>query len=469
MLHRSHVIATFCLYLFIQSHNIGNLVSSQGSRVLNLGENLPDLVKQGTNRNWLIKFYAPWCYACQRLEPIYHRVAEKIYHNHDHLLVGRVDCTKYNNVCQHYDVQSYPTILFINRDSRYEFSSSERSVELIVNFAERLHGPDVKELNDCVIDKLSNNHNQIVVSSFKNTSNEVHLAFKKVAKQMKTDFCFFHLNSICNDTLDEENLYLVKKYIDQPLKFEYSDDATTDELAEYFKQWLDLESFPIYGQIHRLNYEKLLDLNRTLVLAIIEKYEQARQFTIPSAKFYKQFEGLVPTLVQSHPQYTYAWTSDLELIYRIIIGQIPTPNLMILKPDKSFHYMMENATTENESINKVPSSLSDEFIIELIRKAGKGRLNFFGGNDIYTEFKRFIFTKYIQFHRLVLANPLLTSILVLLPTVGVSLIIYITCFTDGVFFDEQDINDDEENEHLEHNFEANGEHIRASRNHVKQD
>ena len=60
---------------------------------------------------WFVKFYAPWCPHCQRLEPIW----DAFYHkNKSKINVASVDCTSsYGSlVCKEYEVKGYPTLLY---------------------------------------------------------------------------------------------------------------------------------------------------------------------------------------------------------------------------------------------------------------------------------------------------------------------------------------------------------------------
>lgn len=37
------------------------------ARVVDIGPTLPDLLKEHSDKGWLIKFYAPWCHHCKQL------------------------------------------------------------------------------------------------------------------------------------------------------------------------------------------------------------------------------------------------------------------------------------------------------------------------------------------------------------------------------------------------------------------
>ena len=55
-----------------------------------------------------MKFYAPWCGHCKKLEPVWMQVAQQLAHSE--VRVGRVDCTKYSSMASHFGIRGYPTI-----------------------------------------------------------------------------------------------------------------------------------------------------------------------------------------------------------------------------------------------------------------------------------------------------------------------------------------------------------------------
>lgn len=76
------------------------------SRVLELSDRFLDVKHEG---QWFVMFYAPWCGHCKRTEPIWSHVAQSL--SNTNVRVGRVDCTRFTAVGQHFKINSYPTIM----------------------------------------------------------------------------------------------------------------------------------------------------------------------------------------------------------------------------------------------------------------------------------------------------------------------------------------------------------------------
>ena len=79
-------------------------------------------------------FYAPWCGHCKRLMPTFDEFAEG-YGDGQKLNVGRINCDEgdNSNLCTSYDVSGFPTVLYLNKDSFYEFRS-DRTIEGLRKF-----------------------------------------------------------------------------------------------------------------------------------------------------------------------------------------------------------------------------------------------------------------------------------------------------------------------------------------------
>ncbi|KAJ1687660.1 hypothetical protein LUZ63_019050 [Rhynchospora breviuscula] len=70
----------------------------------------------GQERYALVEFFAPWCGHCQRLAPDYERLASS-FKNTETVLIAKVDCTEFEDLCTKYDVTGYPTIHWFPKGS----------------------------------------------------------------------------------------------------------------------------------------------------------------------------------------------------------------------------------------------------------------------------------------------------------------------------------------------------------------
>lgn len=119
-----------------------------GSRVLELSDRFLDVRSEGetkmskpffpvificfyilTTGMWFVKFYAPYCGYCKKMEPVWNHVAQALYNTKLvrensclsflflmfycllSIRVGKVDCTRFKSVCQAFKIQGYPTII----------------------------------------------------------------------------------------------------------------------------------------------------------------------------------------------------------------------------------------------------------------------------------------------------------------------------------------------------------------------
>uniref|UniRef100_A0A1B0DK03 Uncharacterized protein n=1 Tax=Phlebotomus papatasi TaxID=29031 RepID=A0A1B0DK03_PHLPP len=111
---------------------------SAGSRVIELSDRFLDVRHEG---QWFVKFYAPWCGHCKRLEPVWSHVAQTLYNTN--VRVGKVDCTRFTSVAQAFSINSFPTIIFLKDGVEFVYNG-ERSKEELIHFVMRMSGPPVQ-------------------------------------------------------------------------------------------------------------------------------------------------------------------------------------------------------------------------------------------------------------------------------------------------------------------------------------
>lgn len=99
-----------------------------GSKVLELNE---ESLAQATQEHALmvVWFYAPWCKQCKLVRDSFEQAASS---GVEGVTFGRIDCTKYPNVKQAYEIFSYPAFKAIRGDRhRWVYTPKQRTGQMI--------------------------------------------------------------------------------------------------------------------------------------------------------------------------------------------------------------------------------------------------------------------------------------------------------------------------------------------------
>lgn len=102
-----------------------------------------------------VKFFAPWCGHCQKMASTWKDLA-LIYSNKE-VKISEVDCTQHASVCQSYDINGYPTLIFFHDGKKIQNYNGQRTIEEFSSFIDSLivlqqspvqNNGQVMELND---------------------------------------------------------------------------------------------------------------------------------------------------------------------------------------------------------------------------------------------------------------------------------------------------------------------------------
>ncbi|XP_054164892.1 protein disulfide-isomerase TMX3-like [Oppia nitens] len=400
---------------------ITQLVSIGSNRVIELNERFLEVLnREGEWRSFLVLFYAPWCYHCQQLEPVWGQVAQQIHNEDKEIYVGRVDCTKYTTLSTHFNIKGFPTILYINKDKRFEFRG-ERTKKEMIDFALRVNGPPVRHITDCShIDALRQTHDVLFVN-FDSTVNE---NYTKIATNYQSIDWFYYSSLKCNPFSDGIYSLKAKNYYK---KF--------DENEAQLEEWIKLQRFAQFVRITNSNFNLLLQTRKYLVIALIEEYKSSNKVN-PKHKW---FYDLMESIAYSYPNINdliIGWTPDVATINSIAIRTItPLPNIIVINSTTLQYYLIDGQLNSQNIISFLDNLTNDS-----------SKINALGGDRFWHRIQRMAFDTITSFVSMYYGNPVLTILLFGVPGAFLSIIIYTTCCSD-IFDAKDEDNDEDDDEH----------------------
>ncbi|KAK2178973.1 hypothetical protein NP493_521g01093 [Ridgeia piscesae] len=115
-----------------------------------LGPNdFPHPVTQ-SGKPWFVDFFAPWCPPCMRLLPTFRKASR---HMVGKVEFGTVDCTVHKQLCQRFNIHSYPTTILYNETVPHEFNG-HHNVHSLLTFIEDIQNPPVIQLTSDNYDEM---------------------------------------------------------------------------------------------------------------------------------------------------------------------------------------------------------------------------------------------------------------------------------------------------------------------------
>ncbi|KAI8034794.1 thioredoxin domain-containing protein 5 homolog [Drosophila gunungcola] len=108
--------------------------------------------------NVFVKFFAPWCGHCKRLQPLWEQLAEIMNVDEPKVIIAKVDCTKHQTLCATHQVTGYPTLrLFkLGEQESVKFKGT-RDLPAITDFInQELNTPAEADLGEAKREEVEN-------------------------------------------------------------------------------------------------------------------------------------------------------------------------------------------------------------------------------------------------------------------------------------------------------------------------
>lgn len=325
-------------------------------------------------------------------------------------------------------MQAFPEIIYITKKHKFRYEGS-RTVESMVAFANRVHRPDTINLVSCKqIKEATEQHEVIIVSNIKSSSSRLRQNYEAVAGKLKAQHRFYQFDGLCDKFIDSEGLYLIKRHLSKAIRFNITDKThNAQDSQASIESWINLSSFPVYGQLLGSNMNQLLGTNKPLVIAILDFHLPASKFTRSSYEFHKAFERFARKYVQESDEFIFVWTRDLSLIDNVALHSVIVPNLIIIKPDLSYHALLnDQADLPDKPDRTLPDKLKDyNYIEELLSMVSSNSIKFHGGDGYVHQLMRSVYGQYMRFGNVYKREPILATVLVALPTTIFAYILYL--------------------------------------------
>ncbi|XP_068154906.1 thioredoxin domain-containing protein 5 homolog [Drosophila tropicalis] len=138
--------------------------------------------------NVFVKFFAPWCGHCKRLQPLWDQLAEIMNVDDPKVVIAKVDCTQHQALCAEHEVTGYPTLrLFkLGEKDSVKFKGT-RDLPAITDFInQELSTPSEADLNELKVDKDENAANEVVEEANTNRGKVVELKEDTFAKHVSS-------------------------------------------------------------------------------------------------------------------------------------------------------------------------------------------------------------------------------------------------------------------------------------------
>ncbi|XP_038069429.1 protein disulfide-isomerase TMX3-like [Patiria miniata] len=404
-----------------------------GANVIELDDRFLQAKDQG---HWLVEFYAPWCGHCQKLAPVWGDVGSKMSRSNPHIKVAKLDGTRYSSVMDKFEVRGFPTIKYISGEKVYTHRGG-RTTQDIMDFALKAHGPAVRKMTKATEFNKALKDRKVfflLVTDQENQESELAKLFSTVAENKILESYYFQgPNKVlpADQRLEDKDLPALMVFKDKKrYKYEVPEDGITEESIT---KWVMDERFQSFPLIENNNINLLAQLDKFLMLALVnpsvdnhKKHphylmkDTVRRFSLEQRDTY-------------HEKFQFGFMETPDIANDITLSRLELPSILVVDPKSYLYYLYEN-----------PIEVTEESLAEFLDGVVLGTVEAHGGNSWYRKIYRVIYEVVQSLVSLWMANPILTTGLLVVPSFLVIFICYSIWSADP--YDEDNLPPDSEDE-----------------------
>ncbi|ERL86794.1 protein disulfide-isomerase TMX3 [Dendroctonus ponderosae] len=409
---------------------LGSFRPSNSSRVLELSNGFQKVRKSGGR--WLVKFYAPWCGHCKRLEPIWIKVAQAL--SSTNVRVGRVDVTSYPSVGTEFNAFATPTIKFITPDSEHTYTG-DRTLEALVNYGKRMAAPPVQEVRKVDSVAALKKANQLFFMYVGEREGPLWDTFYAIACHLQPHAFFYSTSyELGREALANGSRPFVLVHKDQELAFfpnstQHEAEPSLERLNASLAQWVNRERFGTFPKLTSDAVKEVMQTGKFLVLAIVEEFRQGPHISEPMLEFRHRVESVIRRKRSLyHEHFQFGWMGSPDLANSLLMTRVPLPFLLVLNSSTLHHHQPDEE----------PARMSAEQIEAFLDRVLNETSPRLGGNGLYLHMARKVFDVKRHLEDMWLGNRFLIMLLFGLPGLFLMLILWASCCTDMLDAAEDD-------------------------------
>ncbi|KAI5645361.1 thioredoxin domain-containing protein [Phthorimaea operculella] len=396
------------------------------SRVLELSDKFIDISNEG---QWFVKFYAPWCAHCRRLEPVWAHVAQTLYSTP--IKVAKVDCTRFSAVATHFKIRAYPTILFIKGPYQHEYTG-ERVKEDMVAYAMRMSQSAVQKVTHAdSIGFLKESH-PVFFGYVGKQQGPLWDIFTIHAEKYQPHSWFYAMtHDVVQNEMKPPNETAIFVYKEEEAYFfeatpELIEDKET--LNVTLDKWINAERFGYFPRITRSNINELMETEKYIVIVVVSE-NKLNEITQTEKDFKDMVEGIIKKRKRDlHHRFQFGWMGSPELANTIAMSELTVPHLLVLNSTTSHHHIPDDD----------PVLMTPEAIQMFLDQIHNQQAPAYGGNGWAVRLYRGFFETRTTLSNMWQGNPVLTALVFGLPLGFLSLICYSVCCADILDAEEED-------------------------------